>query len=537
VATDVWALSVPAEADRDAPMDRLRLTRRRLLQGVGALGAVLDWPRGGLAEPPVLQVRAAADLQVLDPAHRKAQAEGDILRCILPRLIEWRTGDDWSWRLGAAAAIEQDGPSRVRFRLRPGIRFTGGFGEVTADDVKFSYERIADPAEESAYRDDFAALERVEVVDRYAGVILLKQPFAPLWTSTLPSASGCIVSREAVTAAGGRFTTVPPATAGPYRIAEWRPKQRLTLVRDPGWTGPPGGFEEIRLLPIEDEKAAELAFDAGEVDYTAISVSSIPSYRRSQAPGIRLFEKNSLDYVWLGMNIAAPPFDDIRVRRAVQRAVDVDQVLEAAYFGLAPRATGIIAPGLIGHRPKLLGDPRPDPEEARALLAEAGLGGGFACRLDIEAKAERLLAAQVIQANLAAVGIAVEINQHDSGTFWSLGSEADGDTWRSLQLILQKYGMQPDPAFATAWFTPGQVGIWNWERFASAEFGALHRQAMVATDPAERDRMYRRMQDLMEESAAYVFLTHEVNAAVCRDTIAPALLPDGGVVLPEFRSV
>ena len=483
----------------------------------------------------VLRVRAAADLQVLDPAHRKAQAEGDILRCILPRLIEWRTGDTWGWRLGAAAAIEQDGPTRVRFTLRPGIMFTGGFGELTADDVKFSFERIADPAEASEYRDDFAALERVEVVDRYAGVIVLKEPFAPLWTSTLPSASGCIVSRTAVTQAGGRFTTVPPATAGPYRIAEWRPKQRLTLVRDPGWNGPP---RRVRGDPHPADRGREggrarLRCRRGRLHRDQRQLD--PDLSERPAPGVSLSEKTSLDYVWLGINTAAPPFDDLRVRRAVQRAVDVDQVLEAAYFGLARRATGIIAPGLIGHRPKLLGDPRPDPEEARALLAEAGLAGGFACTLDIEAKAERLLAAQVIQANLAAVGIAVEINQHDSGTFWSLGSEADGESWRSLQLILQKYGMQPDPAFATAWFTPEQVGIWNWERFSSAEFGALHRQAMVETDPAVRDRMYRRMQDLMEESGAYVFLTHEVNAAVYRDTLAPALLPDGGVVLPEFR--
>jgi peptide/nickel transport system substrate-binding protein len=141
----------------------------------------------------------------------------------------------------------------------------------------------------------------------------------------------------------------------------------------------------------------------------------------------------------------------------------------------------------------------------------------------------------ILVADLAAVGISAAINQHDSGSFWSLGSEAEGDAWRSLQLILQKYGMQPDPAFATAWFTPGQVGIWNWERFASAEFGALHAQALVEPDTAVRDRMYRRMQDLMEESGAYVFLTHEVNAAVWRDPLAPALLPDGGVVLPDFR--
>jgi len=516
-----------------------RLSRRRLLQGAGALGAAAAvQSRVGVAENGrVLRVRGSADLQVLDPAHRKGQPEGDILRCLFTRLIEYRTGDQWGWRPAAAAAIEQIAPTHVRFTLRPGIMFTGGFGEMTADDVKFSYERIADPAEASAYRDDFGALARVEAVDRYTGVIVLKEPFAPLWTSTLPSASGCILSRRAVEQAGGRFTTAAPATAGPYRIEEWRPKQRLTLARDPDWNGPRGGFDEIRILPIEDEKAAEIAFAAGEVDYTAISVSSIPSYRTGQAPGVHLVEKSSLDYVWLGMNTAAPPFDDLRVRRAVQRAIDVDQVLEAAYFGVARRATGIIAPGLIGHRPRLQGDPRPDLDAASALLAEAGHGGGFACTLDIEAKAERLLAAQVIQANLARVGIAVQINQHDSGSFWSLGSEADGDRWRSLQLILQKYGMQPDPSFATAWFTPEQVGVWNWERFRSQEFGELHRRALVATDPALRDRMYRRMQDLMEESGAYVFLTHEINAAVHSDTILPALLPDANPVLPEFRAL
>ncbi len=397
-----------------------KLSRRRWLQAAGGLGAAAALgPRAGAAAGAarVLRVRASADLQVLDPAHRKGQPEGDILRCLFPRLIEYRTGDRWGWRPGAALMIEPDGPARVRFRLRPGIMVTGGFGELSADDVKFSYERIADPAQQSEYRDDFAALDHVEVVDKDSGVIVLKEPFAPLWTSTLPSASGCIVSRKAVMQAGGRFTTQPPATAGPYRIKAWQPKQRLTLVRNPDWQGEPGGFDEIRMLPIEDEKAAEIAFEAGELDYTAISVSSIPSYRTAPPPGVRLVEKPSLDYVWLGMNTAAPPFDDLRVRQAVQRAVDVDQVLEAAYFGVATRATGIIAPGLIGHREKLLGDPRPDPEAAKALLAAAGLAGGFACTLDIEAKTERLLAAQVIQANLAAVGITVEINQHDCWHF------------------------------------------------------------------------------------------------------------------------
>ena len=68
--------------------------------------------------------------------------------------------------------------------------FTGGFGEMTADDVKFSYERIADPAQQSEYADDMAQLDHVEVTDQHTGVIVLKEPFAPLWTSSLPGATG-----------------------------------------------------------------------------------------------------------------------------------------------------------------------------------------------------------------------------------------------------------------------------------------------------------------------------------------------------------
>jgi peptide/nickel transport system substrate-binding protein len=141
----------------------------------------------------------------------------------------------------------------------------------------------------------------------------------------------------------------------------------------------------------------------------------------------------------------------------------------------------------------------------------------------------------VIQANLAEVGVNVEIRPHDSGTFWTIGDENAGDAWKDLQLILNRFSMQPDPSFATAWFTPEQIGVWNWERFNSKEFGDLHDRALIETDPAKRAEMYVRMQDLMEQSGAYVFLTHELNAAIYRDHIEPGLLPDGTVRFAEFR--
>jgi peptide/nickel transport system substrate-binding protein len=143
--------------------------------------------------------------------------------------------------------------------------------------------------------------------------------------------------------------------------------------------------------------------------------------------------------------------------------------------------------------------------------------------------------AQVVQANLADVGIKLEIKPYESGTFSSLGAEAKGADWKDIQLYHQKWGLPPDPANMMQWFLPEQIGVWNWERFNSAEFAELHGRALVELDPDKRHDMYVRMQDLMEQSGAYVFLTHELTAAIYRDHLDPGLLPDGTVRFAEFR--
>ena len=496
------------------------------------LGPLWRVRRSQAADRAVLKIRSYSDLQVLDPLNRLAQPEGDIMDAIFSNLVKAKPGDSWDWQLDAAEKIEQVDDRTISFTLRKGIKWSGGFGELTAEDVKFSFERIADPKNESPYRDDWAVLDRVEVHDPYSGTIHLKEAFAPLWTISLVRGSGCIVCKKAVEAAGGKFTTQPPAMSGPYLLKEWTPKQKTVLVRNPDWNGPAPAFDEIQIFPIDDEKTSEIAFEAGELDFTTLSLSSLPQLKEKLPAHAKLTEHPSLSYVWLGMNVENPALSDIRVREAIKKAVDVDAVLEAAYFGVAQRATGLIAPGLVGHRD--ITPPPRDLEGAQKLLEEAGVSD-LSLTLDILNKAERTAAAQVIQANLAEVGINVEIKPHDSGTFWVLGDEKSGDSWKSIQLMINRFSMQPDPSFATAWFTPDQVGVWNWERWRSEEFGKLHKEAIVELDPAKRQAAYARMQDLMDESGAYLFLTHELTAAIYRDTIVPGLLPDGNVRLAEFK--
>ena len=510
----------------------MAIRRRTVLGGLGVAGLAKALPARAQAAS-VLRVRSYSDIQVIDPAFTRASPEGDIGRCLFRSLVVFQPGTAWKYTLDAAESIEQRDPLTVAFMLKPGIQWSNGFGEMTAEDVKYTYERVADPAVKSPYRNDWAALDQVEVTGPLTGLIRLRRPFAPLWWSTLPWSAGLILCKAAMEKAGGRFTTEPPAVSGPYLLKEWRPKQRTILARNPAYTGPRPAYDELHILPIEDEKTAELAFASKELDYTATSVASLPDFKKAAPAGSKLLIRPSLAYVWLGMNTGAAPFDDIRVRRAVQKAIDLDSVLDAAYFGAAEPATGIIAPGLIGHR--AITPPPRDLPGARKLLAEAGKASGFACTLDVLNTTKFVTAAQVIQANLAELSIAVQINVHDSGTYWSLGDQSKGDSWKRLNLVLQRFSMAPDPSWATAWFLPSQIGTWNWQRWDSPEFAALHDKALAETDEKLRGEMYVRMQDLMYESGAFVFLTHEVAGALHRNEVSPALLPDGRPLLPWFK--
>lgn len=512
------------------------LSRRHFLQGTAVAGvAAVAGPKlGWSAEGGVFRMANYGDLQVLDPAFMLAAAENAIHELIYHRLVRFKGAENTDVELDAAESIKQVDDTHIEFTLKKGIMWSNDFGELTAEDVKFSYERIADPAMNSPYAGNWAALDHVEVTGSHSGVIVLKEYFAPLWTIALPGNSGYILCKKAVEALPEKkFTTEAPTFSGPYVVAEWTPKQRTVLKPNPAWTGDKPAFDEIHVIPIEDASAAELAYEAGDVDFTRLTMATLGRYRKEGVPaGSKIIDMPSLAYVWLGMNVDNPALSDIRVRKAIQRAVDVDAAIEAAYFGVAERSTGIIADTLIGHRN--IEPMKRDVEEAKRLLAEAGVSD-LTLTLDVNMETEQLTMGQVIQASLAEAGINVVLNQRDSATFWTLGDESAGDQWKDMQLYLNRFSMDPDPSYATEWFTCAQVGVWNWERVCNPEFDKLHEAAKVEKDVSKRAEMYEKAQALMEDSGAYVFLTHERIGYIYRDKFSVTVNPSGEPLTRSFR--
>ncbi|MER8950009.1 ABC transporter substrate-binding protein [Mesorhizobium sp. M0809] len=520
------------------------LSRRAVLKTGAALGGGIiasGFPLSQAiwaAEGKVLNARAKRDIVKLDPGFYQGGPDVDVMSCIYSKLTHYKPGSEWGWELEAAEKIEQADPTHIRFHLKKGIMFTDGYGEMHAKDVKFSFERVIKHS--SPAKLDWGPLDHVEVEDDYTGVIVLKTPYAPLWMLALPYGVGHIVSEEAVmkaTGDGADFGMKPPAFSGPYVIADWKARQYLLLTRNPDWQGPKPGFDEIRILPIDDLKTAESAYQAGDIDFTAISLDSLATFKSNPPAETKVEENPSLFYTWIGMNIDHPKLKDINVRKAIQWAINVPQILDAAYAGHAGVATGTIAPGLVGHRDKTLVPPEGDPAKAKDFLEKAGVSD-LTLTIDCRNVSTFSTIAQTVQAQLSQIGITVEINAQDQGSFGTLGVEAEGERWKDLQLIINEYSSLPDPSYACSAFLQDGVGVWNWERFRSDRFDELYAKALTIEDQDERAKLYHEMQDLMEDSGAYRFLTNGGSPIIYRTTkLEAATRPDGEPLFIDFKPV
>ena len=179
-------------------MSLYHLSRRRFLSTAGgvagaAASGALGLPRLARAQNGPLNIRARRDISSLDPGYMVGGSEIDVEDSILPRVAQYTYGPEG---LGAGPAwhtesVTQRDPLHIDFKLRPGLMWTNGYGEVTAEDVKFSFERL----KTSDWAGDWEAMERVDVTGTHTGTIVLNKAFAPFWLSALAGSTGASAHR------------------------------------------------------------------------------------------------------------------------------------------------------------------------------------------------------------------------------------------------------------------------------------------------------------------------------------------------------
>lgn len=479
-------------------------------------------------EPKILRVRLYGDISNMDPAFVKSQNDWVVGNTILNGLVAYAPGSyDLVNELVESYEQSADGKT-ISFKLKPGIKWQKGYGEVTAEDVKFSFERIANPDLKSPYADDWKTLDHVEVTDTYSGKIILKEPFAPLWHSTLPVTSGRILPKKYVEEVGAEKFATEPIGTGPYMFKEWKPKEAVVVVRNPDYYGEPGYWDEIHFIPIDDDNAAEIALEAGELDFTRIGIGSVDRF--SANANFSVVKKPSLRYRWIGMDVENPKLQDINVRQAIRYAIDVPSILKVAYMGQVEQEKTLVPPGLVGYwadAPTY----QQDLAKAKEYMAKAGLTS-LDLRMDIQDTAEYRAWAEVAQQNLKEIGINLTINPMDSTSFWDIGT---GDKGKEVELFAQNYSMQPDPAWAAMWFTCEQIGVWNWQRWCDKDWDALYQKGLVTLDEQERSQVYIDMEKIWDSEAHAIWITHGVLAYAHNPAIAPAVSPHGEPQVQFFK--
>jgi len=497
--------------------------QRRAVLAAAAVSASALPGRAGATQERFVRVRIDRDVEVLDPAFRTGLQDGNIVRAITQRLATVVPGGKGELAKDAAAELTQVSPTVIEFRLKPGQMFSDGYGEMTADDVKFSYERFILPGldgKESPYKGEWANLKEVQVTDRLSGRIVLDRPRAGLFTIALGDVAGSILSRRAVQERGAGHNT-RPVGSGPLMVTSFEKQRQVVMRRNPAYAGEPAGFEEVAVRYVPDPKTTELGLRSGDLDFASLPPSQAEALRSAQ--GLKVVQQPGIANIWLGMNVEKPPFNDPRVRRAVRLALDVDQMLLAGFNGRAPRANALVMPQVVGHWPDAPAMKR-NVAEARRLLAEAGHGAGFKARILVQNQPVYQTMALVAQALLRDVGIALEVDAQDAASFFSAGK---GERGKSLDLFIIRFNGKLDPNFLAQWFTTGQIGTWNWQRWSSPEFDRLLDEGSAELDDAKRAALFIRAQRLMEDSDAFVWLTYDVGIFIHRDWLRPALLPSG----------
>lgn len=503
---------------------KFEITRRGVLVGAAGLSAAAIFPGSTLlaADGKRVVLRIAKQIQNIDPPFRTGVSDGNVIHAVFQTLVGYKPGE-FTHVMDAASKVKQVSPTEIAFTLKPGQMFSGGYGEMTSDDVKFSFERYLHPDADgkvSSYKNDWANLVEVRIHDKYSGSLIFSKPSPAVWDVAIVGSSGAIQSRKAVAALGAKHSQTPIGS-GPYKVASFEPQQGLTLVAHTEYAGEKPFFDTCDLRYIGNEKTAQLALRAKEIDFTELSTEAANEI--ATVAGLKVTKHPSLRFIWMGMNMQRGVLADIRVRQAIRLAVDVDQMILAGYQGDAQRLNSMIPPGILGFWTDAPVYQR-DVEKAKALLAQAGVKTPMTLKLTILNEPSFQNMALVAQALLGEAGINVEIDQREAGTYWSSGKGQSGD---ELELFFLRFNAVVDPNFNTRWFLPDQIGDWNWQRFSDPQYAKLHEESSVNTDKDSREKQIVEMQKLMDASASMVWLTNDVFAFGAREGLQPAVLPNG----------
>ncbi|MBI4280237.1 MAG: ABC transporter substrate-binding protein [Armatimonadetes bacterium] len=470
---------------------------------IAVLSALATWtatPPGSAwgAGAPEDEIRTgySRDFQSVDPAHIPGSPDYQAAMNIYSGLVRYKKDStEVEPDLAERWTVSADGKTYT-FYLRRNVIWHAGYGRFTAHDVKYTLERIKDPATRSRYARPLEILDRIDVVNDYTVRLVLKQPYSALLGAVLAFRPGFIVKKEAVEKLGKDFPLNPTGT-GPFQFVSYRPRQEMIWVANERYYFGAPQIKRVRWRIIPDEMATALALQRDEINYMIVRKPEV--YRLLKGvPSVRMTATPSAGWETIFINTRRKPFDDVRVRRAVAHAINKDQLAFSVAQGMATVGTGsVIPPGVFGHTGDI---PRYEHsvERARRLLQEAGYGRGLTATLIFRQEGASPDVATAMQAMLAEIGITLKLELLESGAYFARRNTGNYD-----MLINNISRAEPDQ-FLTEIFHSANIPPGNNEAFYGGADSLIDAQRVEVTPERRRQLIVEAQRKIAQDVPAIV---------------------------------
>jgi peptide/nickel transport system substrate-binding protein len=360
-----------------------------------------------------LTMAIAKDITHLNPLVRTNSTDQAVRDMMFEPLLALDDRGNVVPRLAERWEISSDGKVYT-FHLRRGVKFHNG-QEMTAEDARYAIDYSQDPKNAAHGREALLSVTRVEVPDNYTLRLHLKEPSAAFLSSLTSIRPFSLIPKGSLDEATDKPTTFPAGT-GPFRFVEWQPKQRVVIDRFDDYWGQKAFLDRIVFRPVEESTVRITALRTGDIDVVERAPYEwVREIRDGKVPGVSVVEASEAGYRELTFNVAAPPFDNKKLRQAFAYGIDKREILHAAYFGFGepseqgyPKGHTWYIDGVATHSY--------DPDKARALLREAGYNGQEIPFM-IRQGNEELAAATTIQAQMRKLGVNIRIDTLEYGAY------------------------------------------------------------------------------------------------------------------------
>ncbi|SNX70710.1 peptide/nickel transport system substrate-binding protein [Bacillus oleivorans] len=456
-----------------------------------------------------------ADSTSLDPA---VVTDGESLKVtenIFDTLLNY---EEESTEVVAGLATEwkvSDDSLTYTFTLREDVKFHDGT-DFNADAVVYNFERWMSGGTDGAYiyyaamfggfkEDAGHVIESVTAVDPYTVEFKLKRPQAPFLKNLAMGPFG-IASPTALEENPDTFGENPVGT-GPFVFKEWKRNDTITLERNSDYWGGEPKLEQVIFRVIPDNSARLTALKTGEIDLMdGVNPSDVSQVESDSS--LQLLLRQGMNIGYFGFNTEEEPFDDPKVRQALNHAVDKQAIIDAFYAGNAEAAVNPMPSFIPGYNDEIEGYEY-DLEKAKALLAEAGYPDGFDMELwtftnprDYMPEPQKI--AEAIQAEFAKINVNVEIITYDWTTF--LEKVQNGEAQSFLVGWIGDNGDADN--FLYVLLDQDSIDGNNYSRYANQELHDILIAAQSETDEAARVELYKQAQEIIHEDAPWIPLAH-----------------------------